>query len=61
MYAPVYSLFEIPSNENYFKNLLQNPCNLIVRRVGSVCNTRLSALDPLSIADVEGSWTVSSL
>ena len=32
-YAPVYSLFEMLSNENFSNNLLQTLCYLIVRRV----------------------------
>ena len=33
VYAPVYSLFEILSNENYFKQFIANSLYLIVRRV----------------------------
>ena len=33
VYAPVYSLFEILSNENYFKQFIANSLCLIVRRV----------------------------
>ena len=33
LYAPVYSLFEILSNENYFKQFIANSLYLIVRRV----------------------------
>ena len=32
VYAPVYSLFEILSNENYFKQFIANSLYLIVRR-----------------------------
>ena len=33
VYTPVYSLFEILSNENYFKQFIANSLCLIVRRV----------------------------
>ena len=79
VYAPVYSLFEIPSYENYLKTIRRVAqegefCNkyldwscvnkwgyVDLENIGSACNAKLSTLIPLSIAAVEGLWTISFL
>ena len=80
--APVYSLFEILSNENSFKQFVANSllpdckegyykeggfynkylhwsCRKHLENIGSVFNTKLSALTPLPISGVNGLWTIS--
>ena len=88
VYAPVYSLFEILRNENFFKQFVANSllpnckkgfnkgglyskylhwccvnkCGKVdLENIGSVFNTKLSALTALPIAGFEGFWAISFL